>query len=341
MADLFYDAPGQDVAIASRVRLARNYQDAPFMQKMTGEWAEEIIRRAGEAMMNAPDATAYEGIRMRDLRECEQRALVEQRLISAGLCKSAHGAALISSGKTVTVMINEEDHLRVQGLLSGLQLDRAAELAFRADDALSRHGAYAFDAHLGYLTACPANAGTGMRCGVILHLPALQAAGQTGPTTANMAKIGVAMRALYAEGLEAPGGMYLLSNQATIGRSEEDIIRALDEAANQICAHERELREAVYKQDPLVVQDRVMRSVGILKNARILRLGEFFRHISDVRLACALGLCDAPIAKADEMIMAMQPGSLRSEIAAEATDRDIDILRADKMRAFMQEMRFS
>jgi len=337
MSEMYYAAPEQDVAVSSRVRLARNYQDAPYMPKMTGEWAEETIRRASEAMMNAPDATAYEGVRMKDLSENEQQELVEHRLISYDLLKyTDYAAALLSSGRTVTVMINEEDHVRVQGLLPGLQLDRAAEMAFRTDDALSEHAAFAFDSQWGYLTACPANAGTGMRAGVILHLPALQAAGQIGALTQNMAKIGITIRGLYGEGSDALGGLYLMSNQATLGRSEEDILRSLETAAGQMCSHERELREALLKQDRMMVEDKLMRSVGILREARILRLGEFMKHMSDLRLACAIGVMDAPLALTDELIMDLQPGSIRARAKESLTERQADERRAQHMREVMR-----
>ncbi|MDO4739047.1 MAG: ATP--guanido phosphotransferase [Eubacteriales bacterium] len=337
MNELYFAAPEQDVAVSSRVRLARNYQDAPYMPKMTEEWAEETIRRASEAMMNAPDATAYEGVRMKDLSENEQQELVEHRLISYDLLKyTDYAAALLSSGRTVSVMINEEDHVRVQGLLPGLQLERAAELAFRADDSLSQHAAFAFDRQWGYLTACPANAGTGMRASVILHLPALQAAGQLGALGQNMAKIGITIRGVYGEGSDALGGLYLLSNQATLGRSEEDILRSLEAAAAQICTHERELREGVLKQDRLMVEDKLMRSVGVLREARILRLDEFMKHMSDLRLACAVGVLDAPLHRIDELIMDLQPGSLCARAKESLSQRQIDEMRAAHMREAMR-----
>lgn len=337
MTEIYYAAPEQDVAVSSRVRLARNYQDAPYMPKMTDDWAEETIRRASEAMMNAPDATAYEGVRMKDLSENEQQELVEHRLISYDLLKyTDYAAALLSSGRTVSVMINEEDHVRVQGLLPGLQLERAAEMAFRTDDALSQHAAFAFDSQWGYLTACPANAGTGMRAGVILHLPALQAAGQIGALVQNMAKIGITIRGLYGEGSDALGGLYLMSNQATLGRSEEDILRSLETAAGQMCVHERELRAAVLKQDRIAVEDKLMRSVGVLREARVLRLGEFMKMMSDLRLACALEIVDAPLSYIDELIMDLQPASIRSRAKEALSERQTDERRAEYMRDVMR-----
>lgn len=338
MSEIYYAAPEQDVAVASRVRLARNYKDAPYMPKMTEEWSEEIIRRASEAMMNAPDATAYEGVRMKDLSENERQDLVDHRLISYDLLKYPdHAAALLSSGRTVTVMINEEDHVRVQGLLPGLQLERAAEMAFRTDDALSQHEAFAFDAQWGYLTACPANAGTGMRAGVILHLPALQAAGQIGSVTQNMAKIGITIRGLHGEGSDALGSLYLMSNQATLGRSEEDILRSLEAAAGQMCTHERQLREALIKQDRLAVEDKLMRSVGILREARVLRTGEFMKYMSDLRFACAVGIVDAPVEYIDQLIMDLQSASIRCRAEKTLTDRETDEKRAQTMREVMRK----
>ena len=337
MADRIHPAPLQEVAVSSRVRLARNYEDVPYMPRMTAEWAEETIRRASEAMMNAPDATAYEGFRLRDMDEPERQELVEHLLISYDLLKYPdYAAALLSSGRTVTVMINEEDHLRVQGLLPGLQLERAAELAFRADDALGQHAAFAFDPQWGYLTACPTNAGTGMRASVLLHLPALAAAGKIGAAMQGVAKLGITIRGFYGEGTDAQGNLYLLSNQATIGRSEEDILRALEAAAEQVSAHERSLREAILKQDALIVEDKLMRSAGILREARLLRQTEFMRHMSDLRLACALGLIDAPVGYVDSLMMDLQTGSLGAAAGRALTEREADELRAERMRGEMR-----
>lgn len=331
-------APSQDVAISSRVRLARNYEDVPFMPNMTDEWAEETIRRASEAIMNAPDATAYEGFRLRELSEPEQQELVEHRFISYDLLEYApYAAALLSSGRTVSVMINEEDHLRVQGLLPGLQLERAAELAFRADDALAEHAAFAFDERWGYLTACPANAGTGMRASVLMHLPALSAANQIGAALQNIAKLGLTLRGLYGEGSEAQGDMFLLSNQATLGRGEEDTLRALEAAAAQVSGHERAIREAIRKQDAVLLEDRLMRSVGILREARILRQRDFMRHMSDLRFACAIGLMDAPVGYIDSLTMDLQPGTLAAAAGRALSERETDELRARRMREEMRK----
>ena len=219
MAD-FVQAPEQDVVISSRVRLARNYQDLPFSPKLTREAASEVVSRAHEAMKNSPEGGAFTLLRINDLGDDERRRLVEHHLISYDLLKyPQRSAALISSGETVSVMLNEEDHLRIQGLLPGMQLERSAQLAFTADDALGAQSVYAFDPQWGYLTSCPTNVGTGMRASAMLHLPAISENGQIGVIMQAVAKLGLTVRGLYGEGSEAQGNLYQLYNQVTLGRS--------------------------------------------------------------------------------------------------------------------------
>ncbi len=212
-------APEQDVVISSRVRLSRNYEDLPFSPKLTKEYAEEVIERTSEAVFNTENGAAYTLLRMSELEEDARSRLVEHHYISYDLLKYVNrSAAMVSSAGTVTVMLNEEDHVRFQGLLPGLQLERAAEMALKLDETLGERYPFAFDHQWGFLTACPANTGTGMRASVILHLPALSGAGQMGAVMQTIAKLGLTIRGLYGEGSEARGNLYQLSNQATLGR---------------------------------------------------------------------------------------------------------------------------
>ena len=174
-------APEQDVVISSRVRLSRNYEDLPFSPKLTREYAEEVIERTADAVFNTENGAAFTFLRMSELEEDARSRLVEHHLISYDLLKFVNrSAAMVSSAGTVTVMLNEEDHVRFQGLLPGLQLERSAEMALKLDEALGQRYPFAFDHQWGFLTACPANTGTGMRASVILHLPALSGGGADG-----------------------------------------------------------------------------------------------------------------------------------------------------------------
>ncbi len=247
-------------------------------------------------------------------------------------------AAMVSSAGTVTVMLNEEDHVRFQGLLPGLQLERAAEMALKLDETLGERYPFAFDHQWGFLTACPANTGTGMRASVILHLPALSGAGQMGAVMQTIAKLGLTIRGLYGEGSEARGNLYQLSNQATLGRSEEDVIRALAAATTQIVEHERSMRESAEKRDMLQLQDSLMRSWGELMYARLMSAKEFMRRYSDIRYAASMGYLHAPLPGLDVLMMDVQPGSLGVRAGKLMGTRESEILRAQVLRDELQTL---
>ena len=330
------EAPEQDVVVSCRVRLARNYDDVPFAPVMDADDADETISRVEESIKNSNDSGHYTLFRMREMSKDAQKRLVEHHLISYDLLKYAeHSAALISDGETVSVMINEEDHLRIQGLLPGLQLPRAAELAFAADDQLSKNARIAFDSRLGYLTSCPTNTGTGMRASTMLHLAGLAAAGQINAIVQMVSKLGLTVRGLYGEGSEANGSLYQLSNQVTLGRTEEDMINSLIAVTQQIAGVERSLRDKMLSQNAVALEDKLMRSVGILAHSRVLPLQEFMQRYSDLRLAAAMAYIQAPFHALDEMMMDLQPASLNVAAESARNDDDLNALRADRARKFM------
>lgn len=334
-----YRAPEQDVVLSSRVRLARNYEDIPFSPLMNQTYAAQTIERASEPILTAPDGKDYTLLRMSDISEDAQNELVEHHLISYDLLKFAdYSAALISSGKTVSVMINEEDHLRIQGLLPGMQLELAADLAFKTSDRLGEKHAYAFDAHWGFLTSCPTNTGTGMRASVMLHLPALTAARQINAVLQVFSKLGLTVRGLYGEGSDARGCLYQLSNQVTLGRSEEDMIRTLLAATKQISDHERALRETLRKKDSVALLDRLMRSVGIMAHAHVMSGAEFMQRYSDLRLAVSMGFVDAPLTYVDALMMDLQSGSLSMRAQQHLTEQAASQTRADLLRSAMAQI---
>lgn len=333
-------APDQDVVVSSRVRLARNFSDIPFVHKMDDRQAEECIRRVTSAVLERPDGGAYALFRMNELGEHERLELAEHRLISNELIgASVRGAALISSGRNVSVMINEDDHIRIQGIMPGQQLDRSAALAFQLDDSIGAKYQLAFDSQLGYLTSFPTDVGTGMRASVILHLPALAAAKQTGPVMQAVSKLGLTLRGYYGEGTEVRGSMYVLTNQASLGRSEDDILKSVSAAVEQIVTHERQMRESAEKKDMQALQDRLMRSFGELMYARILNAREMFRRLSDIRYAASMGYAHAPLMAIDELMQDMQPGSLMMSAGNEMSEREQDVLRANRIRLKLKELK--
>ena len=334
-----YPAPEEDVVISSRVRLARNYEDIPFMPTMTPEWAEETIGRVTRCIEKNGQSEQYRLYRMRDMQAWDKDRLVEHHLVSYDLLRYADkSAALISTGETISVMINEEDHLRIQGLLPGMQTERAAELAMAADDLLNGSGPIAFDSRLGYLTSCPTNTGTGLRASSMLHLPALSASGQIGAVMQAFSKLGLTVRGLYGEGSAALGNLYQLSNQVTLGRTEEDMVRSLAAATQQIMEHERAVRQKQEQMDPIALQDKLMRSFGLMREARVLSSKEFMRLYSNVRYAASMGYVNIAPGSLDRIMMDLQPGSLQSHAGHQLTDREMDVLLAQVLRETLKHI---
>lgn len=329
----FVQAPEQDVVISSRVRLARNYEDLPFSLKQTREQAEAVIARAQEALVDAGQMENYALLRMGDLDTDARSSLVEHHLISYDLLKYAsRAAALISSGKTVSIMLNEEDHLRIQGLLPGMQLERAAQLALDADELLGSGYPFAFDPQWGFLTSCPTNTGTGMRASVMLHLPGLARSGQMAAVMQAVAKLGLTVRGIYGEGSEGKGNLYQLSNQVTLGRSEDDVVHTLATAAQQMVENERSAREQLEKRNLLALQDRLWRSWGELTNAKLMTAREFMRRYSDVRFAASMGYLPIVQGELDQLMMDLQSGALAESAGRLLSDREAEILRAERLR---------
>ncbi len=333
-------APDQDVVVSSRVRLARNFSDIPFAHKLDDMQADECIRRVASAVLDGSDGSAYTVYHMDGMEPARRLELLEHRLITNELvAANEHGAALVSSGRNVSILINEDDHMRIQAVMPGQQLERSAALAFRVDDTIGAKYQFAFDAQLGYLTSYPTDVGTGMRASVALHLPALTAAKQTGPVMQAVSKLGLTLRGFYGEGSDARGNIYLLTNQASLGRSEDDILKSVAAAVEQIVGHERQMREKAEKSDMLALQDRLMRSFGELMYARIITAKEMHRRLSDIRYAASMGYAHAPIMAIDELMQDLQPGSLAVIAERELTEREQDIMRADILRKKLTELR--
>jgi protein arginine kinase len=231
--------------------------------------------------------------------------------------------------ESVSVMVEEEDHLRMQVLLPGLQLDEAWSVANRLDDGLEEHLTWAFDPKLGYLTTFPTNLGTGMRASVMVHLPALVMTRQVGPLFGALAQMGVVVRGLYGEGSEAEGHIFQISNQVSLGRTEEELVHSLMMVAQQVIGQERLAREQLERSAPVAVADRIGRAFGILAHARILTSEEALRLLSDVQLGIELGhlppFVDATFA---QLVSMTRPAMLQ-----EAAGEPLDPAARDAMRA--------
>lgn len=327
----------RDIAITSRVRLARNYRDIPFPPMMNEIWAGESVRRTQDALGAVPQGREFSVRRLGDISENERMQMVEHHRISPALMAKGDGAAVIlSKGGDISIMVNEEDHLRIQAILPGLSLDECYRRADEVDDWIERGADYAFDPELGYLTSCPTNTGTGLRGSVMLHLPVLSMIRQMGPIMQAVAKIGLTVRGLYGEGSEAAGCLYQISNQVTLGRAEEDILDSLEATARQLIEREGEARQKLLSQNRLELEDRLMRSWGIFTNARKLDSREFMKLISDVRLAVDLGVLPEDLRPGiDNLMEDAQPASLNLRFGGSVPAQDRDRLRAQVVRETM------
>lgn len=327
----------EQTVLASRVRLARNYQDLPFDTAKRPEDAEGCISRTANALTLSGQGEGFQLIRLNTLTENQRRALAESRLISRDLLREPETAAvLLRQEDAVSVMMNEEDHLRIQAVRPGMDLLSAASACFRIDDALSRQVAFAFDKQWGYLTACPTNTGTGMRASLLMHLPMLTICKQMGNVGQIVAKVGLTIRGVYGEGSEALGNLYLVSNQVTLGRTEQELISAVTAVGHQLTDMERTLREKTFATSRITLEDTIFRAWGVMKNARVMPLKEFFRHWSGVRLGAEMGLLPVPVAAMDTLLEQCQDANLQVQAETALEGTLLDARRALHVRKTLQ-----
>lgn len=280
-----------DVVVSTRVRLARNIDNFPFPQKLDAQNGTLVI----ESVKNALDSEYSERLNYIDLtkkNDTELSALVEDHLISNEFCKSTvYPKMLITNEENnISIMVNEEDHLRIQAIFPGFALNEAYTAAQNVDEAIEKKQTYAFDDTLGYLTSCPTNLGTGLRASVMVHIPALCKSGYLKSLSSILTKLGLTVRGLYGEGTEGHGCFFQISNQITLGIDENAAIEKLQSAVKQIIAKEREQRKLIT--EDVSMQDKLCRSVGILKTARKMSAAEAIQLISDARLCAHTGLVE-------------------------------------------------
>ena len=327
--------PEGDAVVSTRVRLARNISYMPFPCKMSMEQAKKTEDLTRDALFSADAAVTsdYDYIDMANLSGAKAASYAEKHLISPQFAENRQGRALLlKKDESISIMINEEDHIRIQSLFAGLRLHDAMERANRIDDLLDGRLHYAFDENLGYLTECPTNLGTGLRASVMVHLPALTRAGSLPSLTQAMAKIGFTIRGLYGEGSKGMGSFYQISNQVTLGLSEEEILRSLSGVIGQIISQERNMRNEFKNMGP-VFEDGIFRSFGILSNARMLTSNEFMALISDVRFGITMGIIKAvPLEVINTLLCEVQPATLQTKENHPMNEQERDVLRAQIVR---------
>ncbi len=332
--------PHDRIVLSSRVRLARNLRSAAFpgwAKKAERIKTLEMIRPAVEGL---PQMAGAFSETMDNLGPLDKMTLVERHLISREhQAKGAGSGLVLNREESLCVMINEEDHLRMQALRPGLQLKQAWMAIDQVDTDLETKLDYAFSPELGYLTACPTNLGTGIRVSAMLHLPGLVLAEQINPIISSVNKLGLAVRGLYGEGTEALGNVFQVSNQMTLGELETDIVDRLNKVLQQIIEHEENARAKLLEQKPKMVFNHIGRAYGILANTHIISSKETMNLLSLMRLGVDLEMfAGADRALMDELFVMTQPAHLQKQFTEKLAAEERDVLRADMLRERLRQV---
>ena len=326
-------SPMDDIAISSRIRLARNLKGIPFPSKMNLEQRKELNQKVKKAISEnkTPFAKSLKYIEMRDIPENQRFAMAERHIISPEFATNcSDGAIILSADESISIMIGEEDHLRIQVILGGRRLEEAYDIAEKIDNLFYDSLNFAFNKKLGYLTECPTNLGTGLRASVMLHLPALENSGEIKSVVSNIGKFGFTVRGMYGEGSSSAASLYQISNQITLGISEKDALENLKIITTKLIEKEKQQRENF---DSIKIADLCFRALGTLQNARILTSEEMMNLISRVKLGQSMGIIpiETPLMK---ILIEAQPNMLMQKYG-EMDANDRDIYRADMVRGLL------
>ncbi len=332
------EGPENDIVISSRIRLARNIAGFSFLhgasveeRKRINDLLREKIHKAGIV----DDPIYYD---LESANAIERAYLVERHLISRELAEAQGPRSVaVARDESLSMMINEEDHLRIQVLQSGFRLWEAWQRISEVDDKLAELVDYAFSPQYGYLTACPTHVGAGIRVSVMMHLPALEWTKQLRKVFKAVNKMNLAVRGLYGEGTQASGDFYQVSNQITLGKSEQEIVGTVESVVRQIIHYERKVRQALITDSRGNLEDRVWRAYGMLKNARIISSDETMDLLSSVRMGVNMGLIsDVSIDTVNELFVHTQPAHLQKREGREISTADRDAARAQLIRLRLQ-----
>lgn len=324
------------IVLSGRVRLARNFAGVSFPGKLAAKDAESLISDVrmvffGNVQINGSD---YVFVEVTNLDPIDKMLLIEKHLISPDLAASQKpSAAIISKDEQISIMLNEEDHLRIQCVTPSSDIDGAYSRCEQIENIFCERFKIAFDSGFGYLTSCPTNLGTGLRASFMLHLPALVISGQINGILDACGKVGIAVRGLYGENSEASGNMFQFSNQGSLGRSEEEILASMKDIKEQIVSHEMRMRGEIAGKGPMHFEDRVCRALGVLRGARVLSSDEYMRLWSDVRLGVDAGIItDVKIETLDRMLTMIQPAYIQKMYGRMLNSDERDVQRAKLVR---------
>lgn len=326
-----------NVVLSGRVRLARNIKGYPFPKRLTAEQAQKLVNQVRDAVINdrTPLGKAFKFIDLPNTEKNIKLAMLENHIVSPELVqKQAPCGVLVNEDNSVDILINEEDHIRIQAMCAGYNIDKAWEEADRIDSLIGESVKYAYDEEFGYLTSCVTNTGTGLRASFMLHLPMLESNGRIPQLAASVSKFGMTIRGLYGEGSKPLGAIYQISNQVTLGKSEKEIIELLKNITSQIIDNENSYREQAIKNHRTELEDLAYRSLGTLKYCVKISSAEAMDLLSKVRLGMVSGLMDNNLCKTNiyNAMMNVQGGNLQSRIGHSANETERDIQRAKYLK---------
>jgi len=332
--------PFDRIVLTSRVRLARNLKDTPFPGRASKQQREDHLQAIQPVVEALPPMKKGFASDLVSLEDLDRQLLVERHLISRELAKKKQGAAFVlSKDETCSIMINEEDHLRMQVILPGLQIKEAWKAVNKLDTLLEDKLPIAFSGRYGFLTACPTNTGTGIRVSAMLHLPGLVIAEHMQQTITAVNKLGLAVRGLYGEGTEALGNVFQISNQMTLGETENDIIERLNKVVVQVIENEENARAKLLESNPEMLFNNIGRAYGILTNAHVISSKEAKNLLSLLRLGLDLGYFpDMDPEVVDELFIVTEPGHIQSKEAKKMSPEERDIMRATQLRERLEGM---
>ncbi len=322
--------PENDVVLSSRIRLARNLEGFPYPNRAGKEEKNRITRKVIEAISEGKEIKLHY-IDLSEFPELERELLVEKHLISpVHAQEGVQKGVFLDDSETTSIMVNEEDHIRIQILSPGLQLDKTWEIADKLDDLLESKLNYAFSEKWGYLSSCPTNVGTGLRASVMVHLPALNLTNNIGKMLGAVSQLGLAVRGIYGEGSEAVGNIYQISNQITLGHSESDIIDNLKSVTRQIVEQEKKARDGLLTEKETEVKDTIKRSYGVLMYAYRISSEEALKLLSNVKLGIDMGILkDVDKKVLSELMVLIRPAHIQKINGQELSSLDRDIKRAE------------
>ncbi len=323
-----------DIVVSTRVRLARNLSKYTFPNAMNKETVKKAREEIENCIMNSNSTLSkdFKIYNMLDLEDTDKKMLAEKHLISFELLDNKESSVLINKDENMSVMLMEEDHLRLQVIMGGFKLDEAYETANRVDDVIDENVQYAFDADFGYLTSCPTNTGTGLRASVMMHLPALTMTNSIQRIISSAGGLGIAIRGMYGEGSKAYGSLYQISNQVTLGLTEKEIIEKVKNIVNQIAEHEKQARKKLLENNRDYIEDKIYRAYGILKYARTISSKEAKALISDVLMGKNMGIINIDNGELIELMIMAEPAYIEHMAKKKLSPDQRDKKRAELIR---------